>query len=134
VEALAALYRHRWQVEMYLRLLKQTMGCEVLHYRCLTGIMKELMVFVLVYNLVRVVMLKAAKQQGVALERISFVEALRWLGASHPRKPVPQLVVNPSRLGRVEPRAGKRQPKAYVCLTKPRYIGRNALIQQSMSA
>ena len=134
VEALAALYGRRWQVETNLRHLKQTMGCEVLHCRHLAGIMKELTVFALVYNLVRVVMLAAAKQQGVALERISFVDALRWLGDSQRPEPVPRLVVNPFRPGRVEPRAVKRRPKAYVRLTKPRSIARNALIQQSMCA
>jgi hypothetical protein len=134
VEALAALYGRRWQVETNLRHLKQTMGLEVLHCRHLAGIMKELTVFALVYNLVRVVMLAAAKQQGVALERISFVDALRWLGDSQRPKPMPRLVVNPFRPGRVEPRAVKRRPKAYVRLSKPRSIGRNALIQQSMRA
>jgi hypothetical protein len=134
VEALAALYRHRWQGETNLRHLKQTMGCEVLHCRHLAGIMKELTVFALVYNLVRLVMLKAATQQGVALDRISFVDALRWLGASQRRPPMPRLVVNPSRPGRVEPRAVKRRPKAYVRLTTPRSAARNALRQQSMRA
>jgi hypothetical protein len=134
VEALATLYGRRWQGETNLRHLKQTRGCEVLHCRHLAGIMQELTVFALVYNLVRVVMRAAAKQQGVALERISFVDALRWLGDSQRPEPVPRLVVNPCRPGRVEPRAVKRRPKAYVRLTKPRSIARNALIQQSMCA
>src|SRR5262249_31691213 len=134
VEALATLYRHRWQVETNLRHLKQTMRCEVLHCRHLVGVLKELTVFALVYNLVRVVMLAAAKRQRVALERISFVDALRWLEASQARQPVLWLVVNPSRPGRVEPRAVKRRPKAYVRLTKPRWVVRNALIQQSLRA
>lgn len=134
VEALAALYRRRWQAETNLRHLKQTMGCEVLHCRHLAGIMKELTVFALVYNLVRLVMLKAAQQQGVALERISFVDALRWLGTSQTQQSVLRLIVNPARPDRVEPRAVKRRPKAYVRLTKPRSSARQALIQQSMHA
>jgi Transposase DDE domain len=74
-DALAALYYARWQVETKLRHLKQTMGLAVLHCQHLVGILKELTVFALVYNLVRVVMLEAAKRQRVALDRISFVDA-----------------------------------------------------------
>jgi hypothetical protein len=73
-----------WQVETNLRHLKQTMGLDVLHCQHFAGVMKELTVFALVYNLVRIVMLEAAKRQGVALERISFIDALRWLSTASP--------------------------------------------------
>src|SRR5438093_10192253 len=106
-DALAELYHMRWQVEINLRHLKQTMGLEVLHCQRLVGVLKELTVFALVYNLVRVVMLKTAQQQGVALERISFVDAVRWLSTARPGIPLPPLVVNPHRPDRVEPRAVK---------------------------
>ena len=64
-DALAELYQMRWQVESNLRHLKQTMGLEVLHGQSLAGVLKELTVFALVYNLVRVVMLAAASGRGV---------------------------------------------------------------------
>lgn len=133
-DALAELYQMRWQVEINLRHLKQTMGLEVLHCQSLVGVLKELTVFALVYNLVRVVMLEAAKRQGVALERISFIDALRWLSTARPGEPLPPLVVNPHRPDRVEPRAVKRRPKPYPLLTKPRREARKALIQQSVGA
>jgi hypothetical protein len=133
-EALAELYGLRWRVETNLRHLKQTMGLDVLHCKRLAGVMKELTVFALVYNLVRVVMLEAAKRQGVALERISFVDALRWLSTARPGEPLPPLVVNPHRPDRVEPRAVKRRPKPYPLLTKPRREARSALIQQRIGA
>jgi hypothetical protein len=133
-EALAELYGLRWHVETNLRHLKQTMGLDVLHCKRLAGVMKELTVFALVYNLVRVVMLEAAKRQGVALARISFVDALRWLSTARPGEPLPPLVVNPHRPDRVEPRAVKRRPKPYPLLTKPRREARNALIQQRIGA
>ena len=133
-DALAALYGTRWQVESNLRHLKQTMGLDVLHCKRLVGVLKELTVFALVYNLVRVVMLTAAKRQGVPLERISFIDALRWLSTARPGEPLPPLVVNPHRPGRVEPRAVKRRPKPYPLLTKPRREARKALIQQSVGA
>jgi hypothetical protein len=131
---LAELYHARWQVESNLRHLKQTMGLAVLHCQRLVGVLKELTVFALVYNLVRVVMLEAAKQQGGALERLSFVDALRWLSPARPGDPLPPLVVNPHRPDRVEPRAVKRRPKPYPLLTKPRREARNALIQQHVGA
>jgi len=133
-DALAALYSVRWQVETNLRHLKQTMGLEVLHCHHRVGILKELTVFALVYNLVRVVMLEAAKRQSVALERISFVDALRWLSTARPGDPLPPLVVNPHRPARVEPRAVKRRPKPYPLLMKPRRVARNALRQQYVGA
>jgi len=133
-DALAALYGMRWQVETNLRHLKQTMGLDVLHCQRLAGVLKELTVFALVYNLVRVVMLEAAQRQGVALERISFIDALRWLCTARPGEPLPPLVVNPDRPGRVEPRAVKRRPKPYPLLTNPRREARKALIQQSVGA
>jgi len=133
-DALAALYGMRWQVETNLRHLKQTMGLEVLHCQSLVGVLKELTVFALVYNLVRVVMLAAAKRQGVALERISFIDALRWLSTARPGEPLPPLVVNPHRPDRVEPRAVKRRPKPYPLLTKPRREARKALMQQHVGA
>jgi hypothetical protein len=132
--ALAELYHMRWQVETHLRHLKQTMGLDVLHCQRLAGVMKELTVFALVYNLVRVVMLAAAQQQGVALERISFIDAVRWLSTVRPGDPLPPLVVNPDRPNRVEPRAVKRRPKPYALLTKPRREARNALKQQHVGA
>jgi DDE family transposase len=133
-DALAELYHIRWQVETNLRHLKQTMGLDVLHCQRLVGVLKELTVFALVYNLVRVVMLAAAQRQGVALERISFIDALRWLSTARPGEPLPSLVVNPHRPGRVEPRAVKRRPKPDALLTKPRREARKALIQQSVGA
>jgi hypothetical protein len=133
-DALADLYRCRWQVETNLRHLKQTMGLEVLHCQRLAGVMKELTVFALVYNLVRIVMLEAAKRQGVALDRISFVDAVRWLSTARPGEPLPPLVVNPHRPDRVEPRAVKRRPKPYPLLMKPRRVARHALRQQHVGA
>jgi len=133
-DALIELYHMRWQVETNLRHLKQTMGLDVRHCQRLAGVLKELTVFAFVYNLVRMVMLAAAKRQGVALERISFVDALRWLSTARPGEPFPPLAVNPDRPDRVEPRAVTRRPKPYPLLTQPRREARNALKQQRVGA
>ena len=134
VDALAEWSHGRWQVETTLRHRKQTMGLDVLHGQRLVGILKELPVFALVDHLVRMVMLAAAQRQRVALERRSFVDALRWLSTARPGDPLPPLGVKPHRPNRVEPRAVKRRPKPYPLLTKPRREARNALIQQAVGA
>ena len=50
---------------------------DILRCRTVAGVLKELTMFALVYNLVRVVMLSAAEAQKVLLSRISVVDALR---------------------------------------------------------
>ena len=81
------------------------MKMDVLRCQTVRGVLKELTMFLLVYNLVRMVMLEASKRQKVPVERISFVDALRWLANAKPGDELPKLVVNPSRPGRYEPRA-----------------------------
>jgi hypothetical protein len=133
-EALATLYGQRWRVETNLRHLKQTMKMDVLRCETEQGVLKELAMFALLYNLVRVVMCAAAQRQGVAVERISFVDALRWLADADPGKPLPNLVVNPDRPGRVEPRAVKRRPKEYDRLNRPRQELRKRLLENKVAA
>ncbi len=134
LEALAGLYGMRWRVELNLRHLKTTMGMDVLRCKTVDGVLKELTVYAVVYNLVRVVMLEAAGRQGVDAERISFVDALRWLCGAGPGRGLPELVVNPDRPGRVEPRAVKRRPKQYALMNRPRKELRKYLMDQWVAA
>ncbi len=119
-EALAELYRGRWRVEGKLRALKQTMGMDELKCRSVAGVRKELMAYAIVYNLVRPVMVEAADRQGVDPDRVSFIDAMRWLIEARPGDGLPRLVVNPSRPDRLEPRVRKRRPKQYPLMTKSR--------------
>lgn len=131
---LARLYGLRWEVETDLRHLKQTMKMDVLHCQTVAEVEKELAVFVLVYNLVRRVMEEAGRRQETAAERISLVDALRWLQEARPGEDLPQLVVNPDRPGRVQPRVRKRRPKPYPLMTRPRAELRKALLKQRPAA
>jgi hypothetical protein len=79
---------------------------------------KELMVFAIVYNLVRLVMWQSATLQHTAVERISFLSALRWFGAPSTGMPLGALIVNPARPHRVAPRVKKRRPKSFPCMIK----------------
>ena len=60
------------------------------------GVLKELMVFALIYNVMRLVMGQAARRQHVNSERISFIDALRWLVSAQDDELLPALVVNSS--------------------------------------
>jgi Transposase DDE domain len=132
VADLAELYRQRWQVETSLAQLKTTMQMDVLHCKTVPGVLKELTVFALVYNLVRMVMRQLATLQHTAVERISFLDALRWLSAPHTGMPLVALIVNPARPHRVEPRVKKRRPKIFPLMIKPRQELRQQLIQQEL--
>lgn len=129
--ALAALFLSRWGIETNFGHLKTTMGLDVLKCKTVDGVLKELMVFALIYNLVRLVMGQAARRQHVAVDRISFIDALRWLGAAQDDELLPRLVVNPLRPGRYEPRVRKRRPKAYPLMTKPRHELRKLLVNKT---
>ena len=78
-DALAELYGTRWRVEENLKALKQTIKMDVLKCKTVDGVLKELTMYALAYNLVRVTMGEAARRQGVAPDRVSFIDALRWL-------------------------------------------------------
>jgi hypothetical protein len=134
LEALAGLYGTRWRVELDLRHLKTTMKMDVLKCKTVVGVLKELTVYAIVYNLVRVVMVEAARRQGVDVERVSFVDALRWLAEAKPGDDLPELVVNPERPGRYEPRVRKRRPKQYPLMRKSRSVLRKNLMAQWVNA
>jgi hypothetical protein len=84
------------------------------------GVRKELAVYCLVYNLVRVMMVEAASRQDVEPGRISFVDTVRWLLSADPGEPLCDLIVNPHRSDRHEPRVIKDLKDTYRKMTKPR--------------
>ncbi len=131
---LAALYGERWRIETNLSHLKTTMGMDVLHCRTMTGVLKEMTVYAIVYNLVRLAMNKAAGQQRTSPYRISFIDALRWLSQACRSTPRFQLIVNPHRPHRQEPRVLKRRPKQFDLMTKPRHQLRQRLFSKSLAA
>jgi hypothetical protein len=131
---LACLYGLRWRAEVNLKHLKQTMKMDVLHCKTVPGVLKELAMFVIVYNLVRRVMAVAAQRQRVAPDRISFIDAWRWLQEAKPTTVLPELVVNPERPGRYEPRVRKRRPKQYPVMKKPRAELRKAFLRKKLVA
>jgi hypothetical protein len=132
VPDLAELYRRRWQVETALAQLQTTMRMDVLHGKTGPGVLKELTVLAIISNLVRLVMCQAARLQHIDMERISFLDALRWLSAPGTGRPLVALLVNPIRPHRAEPRVRKRRPKPFPLMIKPRRELRQQLIQQAL--
>ena len=130
VADLADLYRQRWQVETSLAQLKTTMQMDVLHCQTVPGVLKELTIFAIVYNLVRMVMCQSATLQHIDVEQISFLDALRWLSAPSRGMPLGVLIIIPIRPHRVEPRVKKRRPKSFPFMIKPRQALRQQLVQQ----
>lgn len=133
-EELACLYGTRWRVEEYLKALKQTMKMDVLKCKTVQGVLKELTMYAVAYNLVRLAMCEAAERQGVAPDRVSFIDALRWLCLPEADEGMPELVVNPWRPGRFEPRVVKRRPKPYPLMTVPRAELRKRLRELDLAA
>ncbi|QEL16298.1 IS4 family transposase [Limnoglobus roseus] len=133
-DAVADRYRARWGVETDLAHWKTTLGMDVLKCETEAGVPKELTAFALVYNLVRVVMWEAARRQGVCPDRISFVDALRWLSSAPPGTPLPNLIVNPSRPDRIEPRCQKRRAKKYPYMSHARQELRRRILAERVAS
>jgi hypothetical protein len=119
-EAIAELYGIRWRVETHWRELKTTLKMRRLKCRTEAGIKKELAVYALAYNLVHAVMVRAAARQRTTPDRISFSDALRWLLSAAPGEALADLVINPLRPGRFEPRVIKDYFDTYPRMTRPR--------------
>ena len=118
-EELIDLRLTRWMIETNFRHLKITLGMDVLKCKTLEGVRKERLVFLLVYNLIRIVMRRAARSQGVNVNRLSFADTLAWVRYGDIGV-CPVLIVIPLRPGRLEPRAIKRQKKEFPYMTSPR--------------
>ena len=97
------------------------MKMNVLRCKTVEGVQKELAVYLAVYNLVRLAMMRAAMNQHVNCWRISFVDAMRWLAAKMAGLcGVGRLIVNPSPRNRSQLRTIRRRGKKYIMLKKPR--------------
>jgi Transposase DDE domain len=130
-EAVASLYGLRWRIETHWHQLKTLLGMERLKCQTEAGIRKELVIYALVYNLIHALMMRAAMRQGVSVERVSFVDAWRWLISAAPGDELADLLLNPQRPGRYEPRVLKGSRRGYPKMHWPRqqlrrWIGRNS--------
>lgn len=133
---LKALYRERWQVELDLRHIKTTLGMETLSCKTPQMAEKEIWVYLLAYNLIRIMMAEAALFSERLPRQLSFKHTVQlWMAwcrsATEYRDGCfEQLLIFIAqqkaghRPGRIEPRAVKRRNKPYPLLMKPRIEAR----------
>jgi len=118
---LAEWYRRRWEIEIDVRHLKQTMNLEFLRAKTPGNVERELLLRAIAYNLVRLAMLRSAELRGIDDDpgRISFADACRWLTllAAESGVSLLALLVNPSRRRKSRPRKVKYRGKNYRILT-----------------
>jgi hypothetical protein len=133
-EKILELYGVRWRVETHFAQLKTQLKMRKVKSRSSQGVLKELTVYALVYNLIHLVMLQAAQRQGVEAHRISFIDTLRWLLCAAPGEVIPDLLIIPHRPDRHEPRVVKDREDTYTKMTRPRAQLRKELKIQSLAA
>jgi hypothetical protein len=139
---LKVLYRRRWNVELDLRNIKTTLGMEQLRCKSPEMAIKELWVYLLAYNMIRLLMAQAALLADQVPRQLSFKHTVQiWLswqqrgGATHDGVAIYALLVliaEPRvglRPGRIEPRVLKRRPKKFPLMTKPRQQARAEVLE-----
>ncbi len=122
-----------------LRNIKTTLGMERLSCRTSVMVQKEIWVYLLAYNLIRLLMAQSAILAEVLPRQQSFKHTLQiWIawrqsvtGTDDDKLAglfilIAQQHVG-NRPGRLEPRAVKRRPKPFPLLTKPRPIAREEI-------
>ncbi len=136
---LAELYRARWNAELDLKSLKQTMQMDVLRCKTPELVRKELWAHILAYNLIRTILAQAATKHHLEPRSISFKGAIQTLEAFQPvialqgeQDAARRLALYhelldaiathgvADRPDRYEPRARKRHTKNFAYLRKPR--------------
>jgi len=135
--ALKALYRERWHIELDLRHIKTTLGMEMLSCKTPSMVQKEIWVYLLAYNLIRLMMAQAATLAECPPRALSFKHTLQlWMAWGHQgirsvqdgKLHVLFVLIAEQRVGnrpgRIEPRATKRRPKPFPLLTEARAIAR----------
>lgn len=139
VKQLAELYFKRWDVELFFRDIKTTMGMDILRCQTPEMIRKEILMHFIAYNCIRRLMYEAAEEADIEVRRVSFKGSLQALRNWEPRLNQAKLsnaerfrqisdlyeaMTNTpirQRPGRSEPRCLKRRPKPYQLLTAPRH-------------
>jgi len=143
-EDIAELYGYRWNAELDIRDIKQTLGLD--HVRCKTPDMvrRELWVTLLAYNLVRKLIATAAAVHGQQPRQVGFTLACQtilssWMllatGACRDVRQLWRLALEriaanevANRPGRIEPRVLKRRRHRYPLMHDPRWKLRRALL------
>lgn len=129
------LFKKRWNIELDLRDIKTTLGMEYLRCKTPSMVEKELWVYLLAFNMIRWLMVQAARKARLKPRSLSFKHTLQLYLAWQYRgvgrlgsllRLITKIKVG-QRPGRVEPRALKRRPKPYRLLLLPRAVERELI-------
>lgn len=142
-EEIARAFRFRWNVELDLRSIKQTLHMSILRCKTPEMVRKEIWIHLLAYNLLRTLMAEAAEGAGIEPREVSFAGAVQTINAFAPilrlaeERDLPRLweillrAMARHRVGdrpdRYEPRAVKRRITPIARLTVPREQARKRL-------
>lgn len=138
-EELSGLYLRRWGVELDFRHIKTTLGMEALSTQSSETVRKEIMTYMIAYNMIRALMWQAGRRAGEDPLSLSFAGTLQHLKSMSPHlgragdeKEHARLLgilcdmiaadKLPLRPWRFEPRVRKRRPKNYRLMTRPRGV------------
>jgi Transposase DDE domain len=140
-QTLQSLYKMRWHVELDIRHIKETLGMDVLSCKTPEMAIKEIWVYLLAYNLIRLLMAQSALMADILPRCISFKHCLQlWLNTVQNAAVLDDdalaaffvLVAQQrvgNRPGRIEPRAVKRRPKAFPLLVQCRQQARDTVMK-----
>ena len=138
-EELAELYFKRWDVELFFRDIKITMGLDILRCRTPEMIRKEILMYFIAYNCVRRLMCEAAEKADIEVRVVSFKGSVQALRSWEPHlnqarisrterfrllSDLYEAITNTpiiQRPGRSEPRCLKRRKKNYQLMSSPRH-------------
>lgn len=126
---LGKLFVQRWNVELDLRHIKATLGMEMFSCKTPQMCQKEMWVYLLAYNLIRLLMAQAAASAAVLPRQLSFKHTVQvWVAWSQRQflsgapedtaglfALIAQIRVG-NRPGRIEPRLVKRRPRPFPLL------------------
>lgn len=145
---LAELYRARWNAELDLRSLKQTMQMDILRCKTPELVRKEIWTHILAYNLIRTIIAQAAINHHMEPRTISFKGSIQTLEAFQPlialqgecssmhRLHLYQQLLDAvaahrvaDRPDRFEPRVRKRRPKKYDSMLEPRHLIKRKMLK-----
>lgn len=144
-QEVAALFGYRWNVELDIRVIKQTLGLDHVPCKSPAMVLVHLWVTLLAYNLIRKVTAAAAaayhkqpRQLGFTLACQTVLSSWILLSTGSSRNPrrlwehaLARIAANEvaNRPGRVEPRQLKRRRHRYPLMRRPRAVLRRKLLR-----
>ena len=135
-KSIQGLYKHRWQIEVDFRNIKSTLGLKTFSCKSPEMVLKEMWVYFLAYNMIRMLMLESALYTKNLPRQLSFKHTMQlftsYTGPTYGQQyQVLLLLIAQNRIGdrtgRIEPRAIKRRHNDYPLLMTPRHIAKEEI-------